>query len=211
MSISSPPSTGPADEWQSTRAETAVPTQILRMQVYPYLAPRDRERQFSDYRLLYDTIRSGDSRGAHFRRDNPQAGDLATSRYTVVRQLGTRLAVGSEPVRFTRVGTEMNPQFAQIAAPTEMVVVASFDMRIGDQVAALRVLDDEHGRGRPERAGHGHARRVTVGRPEPDSPRDDEPLGFLCLVAAERDRPQLPSDAEAAAIAAPLSKGKAGE
>lgn len=39
----------------------------------------------------------------------------------------------------------------------------------------------------------------------------DEPLGFLCLVAAERDRPQLPSDAEAAAIAAPLSKGKAGE
>jgi mannose-6-phosphate isomerase-like protein (cupin superfamily) len=39
----------------------------------------------------------------------------------------------------------------------------------------------------------------------------DEPLGFLCLVAAERDRPQLPSDAEAAAIAGALSKGKAGE
>lgn len=38
----------------------------------------------------------------------------------------------------------------------------------------------------------------------------DEPLGFLCLVAAERDRPQLPSDAEAAAIAAPLG-GKARE
>ena len=38
----------------------------------------------------------------------------------------------------------------------------------------------------------------------------DEPLGFLCLVAAERDRPQLPSDAEAAAIAGVL-KGKAGE
>jgi flagellar motor switch protein FliM len=28
---------------------------------------------------------------------------------------------------------ESNPQFAQIAAPTEMVVVASFDMRIGNQ------------------------------------------------------------------------------
>ena len=28
---------------------------------------------------------------------------------------------------------ESNPHFAQIAAPTEMVVVASFDMRIGDQ------------------------------------------------------------------------------
>lgn len=39
----------------------------------------------------------------------------------------------------------------------------------------------------------------------------DEPLGFLCLVAAERDRPQLPSDAEAAAIAARISGGKAGE
>lgn len=38
----------------------------------------------------------------------------------------------------------------------------------------------------------------------------DQPLGFLCLVAAERDRPQLPSDAEAAAIAAPLSR-KAGK
>lgn len=39
----------------------------------------------------------------------------------------------------------------------------------------------------------------------------DEPLGFLCLVASSRDRPQLPSDAEAAAIAAPLSKGRGGE
>ena len=28
---------------------------------------------------------------------------------------------------------ESNPQFAQVAAPTEMVVVATFDMRIGDQ------------------------------------------------------------------------------
>ena len=36
----------------------------------------------------------------------------------------------------------------------------------------------------------------------------DEPLGFLCLVAAERDRPQLPSDTEAAVIAGVLSKGK---
>lgn len=39
----------------------------------------------------------------------------------------------------------------------------------------------------------------------------DEPLGFLCLVAAERDRPQLPSEAEAAAIAAPLSRNKGEE
>ena len=34
----------------------------------------------------------------------------------------------------------------------------------------------------------------------------DEPLGFLCLVAKDRDRPQLPSVDEAAAIAAPLRK-----
>jgi mannose-6-phosphate isomerase-like protein (cupin superfamily) len=32
----------------------------------------------------------------------------------------------------------------------------------------------------------------------------DEPLGFLCLVARERDRPQLPGEAEAAAIAKPI-------
>ena len=38
----------------------------------------------------------------------------------------------------------------------------------------------------------------------------DEPLGFLCLVASERDRPQLPTDAEAAAIAA-LSRNTGSE
>ena len=32
----------------------------------------------------------------------------------------------------------------------------------------------------------------------------DAPLGFLCLVNRERDRPQLPSPADAAAISAPL-------
>jgi hypothetical protein len=34
----------------------------------------------------------------------------------------------------------------------------------------------------------------------------DEPLGFLCLVAAERDRPQLPAEGEAEAISRPLAK-----
>jgi quercetin dioxygenase-like cupin family protein len=34
----------------------------------------------------------------------------------------------------------------------------------------------------------------------------DEPLGFLCLVAAERDRPQLPDDGEVEAISRPLKK-----
>lgn len=54
-----------AGNHELSRIHPAVPTQILRMQVYPYLALRDRERQFSDYRLLYDTISSGDSRAAH--------------------------------------------------------------------------------------------------------------------------------------------------
>ena len=34
----------------------------------------------------------------------------------------------------------------------------------------------------------------------------DEPLGFLCLVASDRDRPQLPGDHEVAAIRKPLQK-----
>ena len=34
----------------------------------------------------------------------------------------------------------------------------------------------------------------------------DEPLGFLCLVAADRDRPQLPADHEREAITRPLRK-----
>jgi quercetin dioxygenase-like cupin family protein len=34
----------------------------------------------------------------------------------------------------------------------------------------------------------------------------DEPLGFLCLVAADRDRPQLPHDDEVEAISRPLKK-----
>ena len=34
----------------------------------------------------------------------------------------------------------------------------------------------------------------------------DEPLGFLCLVAAQRDRPQLPDEGHAAEITKPLRK-----
>jgi len=34
----------------------------------------------------------------------------------------------------------------------------------------------------------------------------DAPLGFLCLVASDRDRPQLPSADDALAICAPLKK-----
>ena len=34
----------------------------------------------------------------------------------------------------------------------------------------------------------------------------DEPLGFLCLVAADRDRPQLPAEHQREEIARPLGK-----
>jgi fumarate reductase flavoprotein subunit len=44
-----------------------------------------------------------DSRGAHFREDFPDTGDLQASRYTVVHKQGDTLAVATEPVHFTRV------------------------------------------------------------------------------------------------------------
>jgi succinate dehydrogenase flavoprotein subunit len=43
------------------------------------------------------------SRGAHFRADFPEPGDLATSRYTVAELKGSVLEIGDEPVRFTHV------------------------------------------------------------------------------------------------------------
>lgn len=48
--------------------------------------------------------RRQNSRGAHFRTDFPEPGDLATSRFTVARQAPDgRLTIGDEPVLFTRV------------------------------------------------------------------------------------------------------------
>jgi fumarate reductase flavoprotein subunit len=44
-----------------------------------------------------------DSRGAHFREDFPQAGDLETSSFTVARMHANGLELGREPVRFERV------------------------------------------------------------------------------------------------------------
>jgi fumarate reductase flavoprotein subunit len=44
-----------------------------------------------------------DSRGAHFRSDFPDPGDLATSRYTCVQLADDRIEISSEPVVFTRV------------------------------------------------------------------------------------------------------------
>jgi fumarate reductase flavoprotein subunit len=44
-----------------------------------------------------------DSRGAHFREDFPQAGDLASSSFTVARQGPGGFTLEREPVRFERV------------------------------------------------------------------------------------------------------------
>ena len=44
-----------------------------------------------------------DSRGAHFREDFPDAGDLEKSAYTVVRQEAEKLEVSQRPVAFTIV------------------------------------------------------------------------------------------------------------
>ena len=47
--------------------------------------------------------RRENSRGAHFRSDFPEPGDLHTSRFTVVRQKAGTLEITDEPVQFTRV------------------------------------------------------------------------------------------------------------
>lgn len=44
-----------------------------------------------------------DSRGAHFRRDLPEAGDIYVSSFTRARLLKKRVVVDTEPVRFTRL------------------------------------------------------------------------------------------------------------
>lgn len=44
-----------------------------------------------------------ESRGAHFRTDYPETGDLAASTYTRVRRSGGELHVDAVPVRFSRV------------------------------------------------------------------------------------------------------------
>jgi fumarate reductase flavoprotein subunit len=48
-------------------------------------------------------LKQENSRGAHFRSDFPDPGDLATSRFTVVRQRDDRLDVSDAPVEFTIV------------------------------------------------------------------------------------------------------------
>ncbi len=53
--------------------------------------------------VTHAAMRRENSRGAHYREDFKDAGDLSTSRYTVVRAIDGRLAVSDEPVQFTHV------------------------------------------------------------------------------------------------------------
>jgi succinate dehydrogenase flavoprotein subunit len=48
-------------------------------------------------------LKRENSRGAHFRSDFPEPGDLATSRFTVARQTAAGLEISEQPVEFTHV------------------------------------------------------------------------------------------------------------
>jgi fumarate reductase flavoprotein subunit len=48
-------------------------------------------------------LRRENSRGAHYRSDFPELGDLATSKFTVARQKAGRIEMADEPVLFTHV------------------------------------------------------------------------------------------------------------
>jgi len=53
--------------------------------------------------FAHAALKRENSRGAHFRSDFPDPGDLATSRFTIVRQRDRRLEVSDAPVEFTIV------------------------------------------------------------------------------------------------------------
>jgi fumarate reductase flavoprotein subunit len=48
-------------------------------------------------------LKRENSRGAHFRSDFPEPGDLATSRFTVARQTAAGVEISEQPVEFTHV------------------------------------------------------------------------------------------------------------
>ncbi|HUD89127.1 MAG TPA: succinate dehydrogenase/fumarate reductase flavoprotein subunit, partial [Xanthobacteraceae bacterium] len=63
-------------------------------------------------------LRRENSRGAHFRSDFPEPGELATSTFTVARQRadGSGIEIGDQPVQFTHVKPGETVLRDQIAA-----------------------------------------------------------------------------------------------
>ncbi|HQU05334.1 MAG TPA: succinate dehydrogenase/fumarate reductase flavoprotein subunit, partial [Acidocella sp.] len=61
-------------------------------------------------------LRRENSRGAHYRSDFPDPGDFETSRFTVARQVGAKVEVSEEPVRFTHIKPGQSLLTADIAA-----------------------------------------------------------------------------------------------
>jgi DNA-binding GntR family transcriptional regulator len=72
-----------------SRINPTVPTQILRMQVHPFLTPKDLAELFADYKPLYEAISGGDGKKAkraietHTRRRGMQFGRLPEEAFAI--------------------------------------------------------------------------------------------------------------------------------
>ena len=81
------------------RVNPVIPTQILRLQVHPYLTPEEREEQFADYGEMFRAILDGDGPRAqriferHINRSRQHARHLET---------GAPTAFGPEPAVMER-------------------------------------------------------------------------------------------------------------
>jgi DNA-binding GntR family transcriptional regulator len=70
------------------RINPSAPTQILRMQVHPFLSPQDLEELFADYSVIYEAVMKGDAKKArralemHNRRRAEQAARLPDAAFS---------------------------------------------------------------------------------------------------------------------------------